>query len=248
MKNRWNYYKLLHVQPDAPVEIIRSSYRTLMLKLKQHPDMGGDDWNAALINEAYETLADAEKRAKYDRELLGFNKVKVAKGVETLQAQETNRKNEFRRYQHLNSIPSYSCPFCKTFYSGDIHMETERLCNYCRSPLNPVVKMRLNTEQGRAVKRMAAQHSKITFYTSWPQDGYHGHIQDLSPMGVQIHTEEMLQKEQLIKIESDILNATANVVYCRSQDDGGLQGYVIGVKFFTLWLQQALGTFLSVTA
>ncbi|MBW1940894.1 MAG: hypothetical protein JRI28_05905 [Deltaproteobacteria bacterium] len=67
-------------------------------------------------------------------------------------------------------------------------------------------------------------------------------------MGVQIHTEEMLQKEQLIKIESDILNATANVVYCRSQDDGGLQGYVIGVKFFTLWLQQALGTFLSVTA
>jgi len=40
-KNR-SYYDLLHVQPDAPVEIIRASYRTLMLKLKRHPDMGGD--------------------------------------------------------------------------------------------------------------------------------------------------------------------------------------------------------------
>lgn len=247
MKTRRNYYKLLHVQPDAPTEIIRSSYRTLMLKLKQHPDLGGDDWNAALINQAYETLADAEKRAKYDRELRRFNKVKVGKGVETVQPQETNRKNGYTRYQDLNSIPTSYCAFCKRSHSGDIHMETERLCSYCRSPLNPVVKMRLNTEQKRMVKRMA-QHSKITFYTYWPQDGYHGHIHDLSPLGMQIHTEEMLQEEQIIKIECDILNATAMVVYCRDKHDGGLHSYAIGIKFLTLWFQRSLGSFLSVTA
>ena len=55
MKNKRNYYRVLHVQPDAPKEIIRSSYRTMMQKLRMHPDLGGDDWNASLINEAYES-------------------------------------------------------------------------------------------------------------------------------------------------------------------------------------------------
>ena len=30
MQNRRNYYRILHVQQDAPVEIIKTSYRTLM--------------------------------------------------------------------------------------------------------------------------------------------------------------------------------------------------------------------------
>lgn len=39
--NRRNYYRILHVQPDAPLEIIRASYRAMMGPLKMHPDMGG---------------------------------------------------------------------------------------------------------------------------------------------------------------------------------------------------------------
>jgi predicted transcriptional regulator len=35
MKNRRNYYRILQVQPDAPVEIIRASYRTMMRELKR---------------------------------------------------------------------------------------------------------------------------------------------------------------------------------------------------------------------
>ena len=68
MENRRNYYRILHVQPDAPTEIIKSSYRTLMQKLRMHPDLGGDQWNATLINEAYQTLMDAARRAEYDRQ------------------------------------------------------------------------------------------------------------------------------------------------------------------------------------
>jgi DnaJ-class molecular chaperone len=36
-----NYYEILHVSRDAPAEIIRGSYRTLMQKLGHHPDLGG---------------------------------------------------------------------------------------------------------------------------------------------------------------------------------------------------------------
>ncbi len=70
MDNRRNYYRILQVQPDAPLEIIRASYRALMRTLKQHPDLGGDNWNASIINESYETLSDFRKRAIYDRKFL----------------------------------------------------------------------------------------------------------------------------------------------------------------------------------
>ncbi len=60
------YYDVLHVSRDAPVEIIRSSYRTLMQRLKKHPDLGGDAATAALINEDYAVLTNVERRAEYD--------------------------------------------------------------------------------------------------------------------------------------------------------------------------------------
>ena len=61
MKNRRNYYRVLQVQPDAPAEVIKASYRTLMQKLKHHPDLGGDQWNASIINQAYSVLSDEKK-------------------------------------------------------------------------------------------------------------------------------------------------------------------------------------------
>src|SRR5215217_439887 len=65
-RNRRNYYRIMHLQPDAPAEIIKSCYRTLMSTMRRHPDLGGDHETAALINEAYETLSDPSKRAAYD--------------------------------------------------------------------------------------------------------------------------------------------------------------------------------------
>ena len=67
MKNRRNYYRILHIQPDAPADIIKASYRTQMQKLKMHPDLGGDEWDASILNEAYRVLSHPEKRAAYDR-------------------------------------------------------------------------------------------------------------------------------------------------------------------------------------
>jgi hypothetical protein len=68
-KNQRNYYRVLFVPPDAPMEIVQSSYRTIMQKLRAHPDLGGDTWNASVINEAYETLIHPDRRAAYDKVL-----------------------------------------------------------------------------------------------------------------------------------------------------------------------------------
>jgi len=71
VKNKRNYYRILYVQPDAPTEVISASYRTLMQKLRQHPDLGGKNWNASVINEAYRVLMSEKERRAYDRVLFG---------------------------------------------------------------------------------------------------------------------------------------------------------------------------------
>lgn len=66
---RPTFYEILQVASDASFEVISSAYRTIMSKLRKHPDLGGDADEAARINEAYETLSDPSRRARYDTEL-----------------------------------------------------------------------------------------------------------------------------------------------------------------------------------
>lgn len=70
-----DYYEILGVPRDADDKKIKSAYRKLARKW--HPDLHSDaekekaEEKFKEINEAYEVLSDAEKRAKYDR--LGSN-------------------------------------------------------------------------------------------------------------------------------------------------------------------------------
>ena len=66
MGSRNDYYRVLHVSDDAPLEVIRSSYRTLMKTLGAHPDLGGDEAGARALNEAWEVLSDPAERKRYD--------------------------------------------------------------------------------------------------------------------------------------------------------------------------------------
>lgn len=63
---RRTYYDILRVAPDAETEVIAAAYHALMSKLKKHPDLGGDEVEATLINRAYEILSDSRERAVYD--------------------------------------------------------------------------------------------------------------------------------------------------------------------------------------
>ncbi|MHB8625204.1 MAG: DnaJ C-terminal domain-containing protein [Aggregatilineales bacterium] len=64
-----DYYKTLGVARDADEKAIRKAYRDLARRF--HPDMNPGDKTAEAkfkdINEAYEVLSDADKRAKYDQ-------------------------------------------------------------------------------------------------------------------------------------------------------------------------------------
>jgi curved DNA-binding protein len=69
-----NYYDVLGVNKSATDKEIKQAFRRLAKKY--HPDANPDDPQAETkfkeINEAYEVLSDAEKRAQYDRFGSGF--------------------------------------------------------------------------------------------------------------------------------------------------------------------------------
>lgn len=64
-----DYYRLLNVAQDAPVDDIKKAYRKLALET--HPDRNPGDPAAEerfkKVSEAYGVLADARKRAQYDQ-------------------------------------------------------------------------------------------------------------------------------------------------------------------------------------
>mgnify|MGYP000146057832 CR=1 FL=1 len=62
-RERRNLYRILHVQPEAPAEVIKAAWRALMSTLRAHPDLGGDTETAARLNAAYEVLSDPVRRA-----------------------------------------------------------------------------------------------------------------------------------------------------------------------------------------
>ena len=60
-----DYYEILGVKKDASVDEVKKAFRRLARK--HHPDAGGSEDKFKELNEAYEVLSDAEKRAQYDQ-------------------------------------------------------------------------------------------------------------------------------------------------------------------------------------
>jgi curved DNA-binding protein CbpA len=61
-----DYYEVLQVHPRASPEMVKKAYRTLMGEMRGHPDLGGDEERAKLLNEAYAVIGDPELRSAYD--------------------------------------------------------------------------------------------------------------------------------------------------------------------------------------
>lgn len=242
MKNKRNYYRILHVQPDAPREIIKASYRTLMQKLRHHPDLGGDSWNASILNEAYAILTDPEKRSAYDQQFLYKCRTSRQQTGKQGRSREKQQKRKSAKPTHDRKGRPV-CLFCGAPKPVVARYSSASDCGHCHSPLKTVVRLQLAGKTRRALRR-TSHHGAIVYFTH-PEEttGKSGSTRDLSPQGIQFLTNCRLEDGQVIRIVSHALSAVARVTHCH-QHNRGMQ-YVIGAEFLTLHFYMQSGTFIS---
>jgi len=232
-----NFYELLHVSRDAPMEIIRGSYRALMQQLKHHPDLGGDATVAAAINEAYAVLSDPGRRAEYDARLDLI--AQVASGLGDTIVEDTIPMA--KRVMD----PFSECVFCEMPHDHGRVIEVDARCAECGSPLYTAENQRIEPAGQRAVERINKRQA-ITFFTKWPQSrGFLGHTEDISLHGMRFVTKRDLMAGQRLKIVSGLVEAIATVSNAAHERHGWTTVCVAGVSFVTLRFSTSVGGFVS---
>ncbi|MEE9421745.1 MAG: DnaJ domain-containing protein [Gammaproteobacteria bacterium] len=233
MNNKRNLYRILQVQPDAPEEIIRASYRTLMQKLRMHPDLGGDTNQATLLNQAYETLTNTQKRAAYDQQF---------------KTSLRNQRNQaINKHTHIRQNPVSerlsTCPFCQVDQPRFNRNSDNRTCVSCHSPLQLSTKTNQSGQGKRRINRIP-HNGKIKIITSWPHaETYQANIDDLSPNGLQLRCQFKLAPNKILKLFNTNFQAIGKVVRCQPDKTNGI--YQIGIEFVTLRFENKTGSFLS---
>ncbi len=226
MRNLRNYYRLLHVQPDAPVEVIHASYRTMMREMRQHPDLGGLDSYAALLNEAYSTLCDPALRAAYDRKL----------------------PVRFERRPHPAHTPRNSehrCRRCGTSLP-DRHGSCLN-CPVCGSPLQQGKEAARRSDSRRALTR-TKRSDALHYYTRGPQEAQEAEMINLSPKGMRLFCRQRLAPGTVLKISGPDLTASAIVTNSRQEMVNGQNVHSVGISFLEVEFDSPRGLFLSVSA
>jgi curved DNA-binding protein CbpA len=226
MKNRRNYYRILQVQPDAPTEIIRASYRTLMRDLKKHPDLGGSTWDAEVLNEAYEVLSNPQRRAAYDEELF---------------LKYTKQTGAYSK----NPIAPVLCPICKRPLSRKA--KTGELCQTCQTPLPAEESPEAQEPKLRSIERIK-KADQIYYYSTWPGKPVPARMTDFSPKGLRFICSEKLAPQTVLKISSKLFEASGTVTNSSEEMWEGKKYYAVGVCFLAVRFEESRGTFFSTSA
>jgi hypothetical protein len=216
-----DYYRILHVQPDAPAAIIHASYRTLLQRAQ------GSSGETALLDEAYAVLGDAARRAAYDAERIEPPGTPAGTGPE--------------------SDSTRTCLFCGMPHALNRAIERDDECGRCGSPLCPAERHRLEYSGQRVINRIPKQ-CPIAISVTWPQQvAIAGTMRDISLNGMQFTTDVRLQSNQIVRIDCADLRALARIAHVEPNPDGSAP-WRAGVEFLTLRFRQVRGTFVSAEA
>jgi hypothetical protein len=226
MRNQRNFYRILHVQPEAPLEIIKASYRSLMTKLKAHPDLGGDHDTAVLINQAYAVLSDPKKRKTYD-ELLSITKKlgrenplpKSARQPFTTPGYPRSSRSTSHHERADEPEKMARCLFCGT--ENLQALPTNQDCKRCASPLTPVQIMPHRRKGEFFCRRSAPRIAKVSaliLYPDWPHIGFPAELHDMSLSGIGLLTAYNAHDKQILKFDAVPLKGIAQVVSVRKHD------------------------------
>jgi hypothetical protein len=219
-----DYYRVLHVQPDAPAAIIHASYRTLVQRALG-TTRGSEE--VAVLDAAYAVLGDPQRRTAYDLERLGLRDAGRDDTVDPSGAPGTR-----------------NCLFCGTPHGLRRVIERDDECGHCASPLCAAERHRFEYSGQRMLNRIPKRHA-IDVWVTWPQTGsIQSEMRDLSLNGMSFVSAVRLQPNQVVRIDCSQLRALARVAHVE-RDAEGSGAFRVGVEFLTLRFRQIRGSFVS---
>jgi hypothetical protein len=238
MNNRRNYYRVLHVDRDAPAAVIQASYRTLMHRLGIHPDLGGDAAEAALVNEAFATLSDPLKRAAYDT---------------TLRRPSLSRSSEAASAAPAPPAATpvsigLECSFCGTIRGGSRPPRPESTCVSCGSPLCPPPQPAAGETSRRTMERLTRELPVSFRRARTPEVVCEGSTKDISAQGMRLLTPVRLSTGERLLVESSFCIAVGTVKSTSRSVTAQRRVWEFGVEFLTLRLVHDQGGLISILA
>lgn len=225
--NRRNHYRLLHVQSDAPPEVIKAAYRALIAT--RHPDVGGDEYQAVLLNDAYAVLADPAKRAAYDVR-------RVARAAARPGAPPASPAPPSAPSAHL-------CPMCRL--GRPVHIALNTRCARCRAPLAPVhaVVLQGTPMERRGIPRVGKSDWAV-LYVDWQSDAIDVRMRDVSLDGIGVYCGLQLPLHRIVRIVGHSFDVVATVVGCRRLD----AVFTLHASLITAMFAESTGSVMSAMA
>lgn len=227
--NRRNHYRILHVQTDAPPEVIKAAYRALIAL--HHPDVGGDHELASLITEAHTVLSNATRRAAYD-------------ALRMVRWTRQPLDDSGVRPESARPRPPGSCPMCALQVTG-LKIGRETRCSRCRAPMYPV--RTSGSASSPAERRILPRVSKsdwAVLYPSWPSDVIDVRLRDLSLDGLSVYAGAEIPVGRTIRVTGSSFDVVADIVSCRALD----RVFTLHARLVTALFKQPTGGFVSTSA
>lgn len=222
--DRRNYYRLLHVQPDAPDVVIKAAYRALMAL--HHPDRGGTAATAALLNEAWAVLGHPASRRAYDaKRAARVDAMKARAGTRGAGAHGAESRTPVQPPGAPGSQAAVrdevTCPFCT--------QETRRglRCRHCRAPLASVSPPALRRSAGDGERRRLPRVSRsdwVRLYRAPQGPGLSVRLRNLSFAGVGFFVGSTVRPGERMRLVGEAFDVIIDVLSCEAE------GAVFGIR------------------
>ena len=215
------------MQSDAPPEVIKAAYRALIAT--RHPDVGGDEYQAVLLNDAYAVLSDPVERAAYD-----------ARRV----ARDAARPGAPPAWPVPPSAPpAHVCPMCRL--GRPVHIALATRCARCRAPLAVVrVAALCETPMDRRGMPRVSKSDWAIMYVDWQSDAIDVRMRDLSLDGIGVYCGLDLPVRRIVRIVGHSFDVVATVVGCRRLN----AVFTLHASLMTSMFAQSTGSFVSAMA
>ncbi len=252
IENQRNYYRLMHVQPDAEDQVIEVAYRACSERASKEYKL--------LLDEAFSIIGKKESRLIYDtllrlyshresierlrRLMFAANSSVTISNMLPIQPSADKAKSEIT--SHQAKLKPVHCKFCgaiSTRGNSEFVDQLAHSCSTCHSPLSLPADVFINQTR-RSLMRMN-QTTTVHIYQSWPSNPVPVLLENLSPIGLSYLAPQEFKVEQIIKIDARHFKAVAKVVHCREVES---KEYRTGARFLTIEFARTTGSFLSAVA